>query len=297
MLINVNRVIIMFIGKYSFLAFSMILACSQAATEQEQIEAAIAASKAEYEAKLKPKEDMELQKAQLRSKKMHDDSMALQRAIEEQEIQAALQDDLKTRSSKAAAGYHENDDPELQRALALSMQKSAATDYPEEEMDEEMRAAIELSMQKSAVAAPYPAAAGHNEEEMDEETRAAIELSMQEPAAVASARTTDDIAREARLQQFAPRAFADRAPLSEADLEARVKSEFEKDKRAIEIQIHALEEIDVNKAVTIAKDRPKRRGEINARLFELRNQLQDYTVPGKITAKKMQIKTYIAAQR
>jgi HD superfamily phosphohydrolase len=192
--------IIMFINKYSVLAFSMILACLQAATEQYQLDIALALSKAEHEAELKRKDDIELQKA-----------------IEEQNIQKALQDDLETRNSKAAAGYHENEDRELQQAIAESMQTS-------------------------------------------------------------SARSSG-------------------APLSEADLEARAESQFQKEKREIEIEIQGLEEIDVNTTVTIVKDRPKRRSEINARLYVLRNQLQNYTIPGKITAKKMQIKRYIAAQR
>ncbi len=286
----------MFINKYSVLAFSMILACLQAATEQDQLDIALALSKEEHEAELKRKDDIELQKAQLRSKKMYNDSMALQKAIEEQNTQKALQDDLETRSRKpaataghyenedpglqkaiaesmqklaATAGYHENEDPELQQAIAESMQKTAATAGHYENEDPELQQAIAESMQKTA-------ATDYSQEEMDEETRAAIELSMQ----TSSARTS-------------------RAPLSEADLEVRVNAQFEKEKGEIEIEIEIQElaEIDVNRTVTIVKDRPKRRNEINARLSVLRNQLQDYTIPGKITAKKMQIKRYIAAQR
>jgi hypothetical protein len=216
--------IVMFINKYSVLAFSMILACLQAATEQDQLDIALALSKAEHEAELK----------------RNDDSMALQRAIEEQNIQKALQDDLETRNSKAAAGYHENEDPELQQAIAESMKK---------------------------------------------------------PAAGTSGGAAEDIVRESRLKHFSSSARSSRAPLSEADLEARVESQFQKEKREIEIEIQGLEEMDVNTTVTIVKDRPKRRSEINERLYLLRNQLQHYTIPGKITAKKMQIKAWIAAQR
>ena len=261
----------MFINKYSVLAFSMILACLQAATEQDQLDIALALSKEEHEAELKRKDDIELQKAQLRSKKMYNDSMALQKAIEEQNTQKALQDDLETRSRKpaATAGHYENEDPGLQKAIAESMQKLAATAGYHENEDPELQQAIAESMQKTA-------ATDYSQEEMDEETRAAIELSMQ----TSSARTS-------------------RAPLSEADLEVRVNAQFEKEKGEIEIEIEIQElaEIDVNRTVTIVKDRPKRRNEINARLSVLRNQLQDYTIPGKITAKKMQIKRYIAAQR
>ena len=280
----------MFINKYSVLAFSMILACLQAATEQDQLDIALALSKAEHEAELKRKDDIELQKAQLRSKKMYNDSVALQRAIEEQNTQKALQDDLETRSRKPAAGYHENEDPELQQAIAQSMQKPAATAGYHENEDPELQQAIAQSMQK-------PAATDDPEEEMDEQTRAAIALSMQKSAAGTSDRTPEDIARASRLNYFSLSARTSRAPLSEADLEARAVSQFEKEKREIEIEIQELAEIDVNRTVTIVKDRPKRRNEINARLSVLRNQLQDYTIPGKITAKKMQIKRYIAAQR
>jgi len=241
--------IVMFINKYSVLAFSMILACLQAATEQDQLDIALALSKAEHEAELK----------------RNDDSMALQRAIEEQNIQKALQDDLETRNSKAAAGYHENEDPELQQAIAESMKKPAAT-------------------------------AGHYENE-DPELQRAIAESMKKPAAGTSGGTAEDIVRESRLKHFSSSARSSRAPLSEADLEARVESQFQKEKREIEIEIQGLEEMDVNTTVTIVKDRPKRRSEINARLYVLRNQLQHYTIPGKITAKKMQIKAWIAAQR
>lgn len=253
----------MFINKYSVLAFSMILACLQAATEQDQLDIALALSKAEHEAELKRKDDIELQKAQLRSKKMHNDSMALQRAIEEQNIQKALQDDLETRNSKAAAGYHENEDRELQQAIAESMKKPAATDYPEEEMDEETRAAIALSMQK--------------------------------PAAGTSGGTAEDIVRESRLKQFSSSARSSRAPLSEADLEARVESQFEKEKRAIELQIRALEGKDLT-GIPV-RNRVEERTKINKSLSDLKTELQNYTARGKIDAKKMQIRAYIAAQR
>ena len=277
----------MFINKYSVLAFSMILACLQAATEQDQLDIALALSKEEHEAELKRKDDIELQKAQLRSKKMHNDSMALQRAIEEQNIQKALQDDLETINSKAAAGYHENEDPELQQAIELSMQKPVATAGYHENEDPELQQAIALSMQKP-VATDDP-------EEMDEETRAAIALSMQKPAAGTSDRTAEDIVRESRLKQFSSSARSSRAPLSEADLEARVESQFEKEKRAIELQIRALE----GKHLTgiPVRNRVEERTKINKSLSDLKTELQNYTARGKIDAKKMQIRAYIAAQR
>jgi len=262
--------IIMFINKYSVLAFSMILACLQAATEQDQLEIALALSKAEHEAELK----------------RNDDSMALQRAIEEQNIQKALQDDLETRNSKAAAGYHENEDPELQRAIAESMKKPAATAGHYENEDPKLQQAIAESMKKPA--------ATDDPEEMDEETRAAIALSMQKPVAGTSGGTAEDIVRESRLNQFSSSARSSRAPLSEADLEARVESRFEKEKRAIELQIRALEAKDLTRIPV--RNRVEESTKINKSLSDLKTELQNYTARGKIDAKKMQIRYWIAGQ-
>ena len=287
--------IIMFINKYSVLAFSMILACLQAATEQDQLEIALALSKAEHEAELK----------------RNDDSMALQRAIEEQNIQKALQDDLETRNSKAAAGYHENEDPELQRAIAESMKKPAATAGHYENEDPELQRAIAESMKKPAATAGHyenedpklqqaiaesmkKPAATDDPEEMDEETRAAIALSMQKPVAGTSGGTAEDIVRESRLNQFSSSARSSRAPLSEADLEARVESRFEKEKRAIELQIRALEAKDLTRIPV--RNRVEESTKINKSLSDLKTELQNYTARGKIDAKKMQIRYWIAGQ-
>ena len=229
------------------------------------------------------REEQELRSAMAAS---HHDHVKKTSAAERLQIEMALAADLQAQQLKQEAD-------ELEHALSLSREthpapysasssafahtdphhqafsSSSSVDDHATEEDEDLEAALALSMQPNTSAAAPELSAAVAAPELSEKERLRIE-------------------RAKRFQS---------APSIVRSIDEQVDAAFEKEKNEIQNEIHRLESINLITAYPKPQDRPNARREIDARLTELRVNLQNYTQLGKATATKLRLKSYISSQQ
>jgi len=215
-----------------------------------------------------------------------------QRAQEERELHAAMAASHHDHAAKNAA----RDRLQIEMALAAD----AHAQRLKQEADD-LEQALALSRESHRVPAAAPTAAIYGaEEDEDLEAALALSLSMQqkpsaEEAPVAAVAAPALSERERVAQERAKRFQSVPPPVLSID--QQVDAAFEKEKNEIQNEIHRLESINLITAYPKPQDRPNARREIDARLTELRVNLQNYTELGKATATKLRLKSYISSQQ
>ncbi|MEI7494014.1 MAG: hypothetical protein WCJ92_05400 [Alphaproteobacteria bacterium] len=269
----------MAVSGYFFRAFFVLLlmvSFGKNATAAGYFDDLTAEERAFIEQEQREQEERELHAAMAAS---HHDHAAKNAARERLQIEMALAADAHAQQLKQEAD-------DLERALALSRETHPAP----------------YSASSSAFAHTDPrhqafsssSSVDDHATEEDEELAAALALSMKSnvpaAAAVAPPQLSERELRMERMKHF-------QAPSVVRSIDEQVESTFEREKREIENEIHRLESINLMTAYPKPQDRPNARREIDARLTELRSNLQNYTQLGKITATKLRLKSYISSQQ
>ena len=177
----------------------------------------------------------------------------------------------------------EREQRELHAAMAASDHDHAAKNASRERLQIEMALAADAHAQRL-------------KQEADDLERA-LELSREShrvPAAAAVA--APELSERERVAQERAKRFQSVLP-PVLSIDQQVDAAFEKEKNEIQNEIHRLESINLITAYPKPQDRPIARREIDARLTELRVNLQNYTQLGKATATKLRLKSYISSQQ
>ena len=177
----------------------------------------------------------------------------------------------------------EREQRELHAAMAASHHDHAAKNAARERLQIEMALAADAHAQRL-------------KQEADDLERA-LELSREShrvPAAAAVA--APELSERERVAQERAKRFQSVLP-PVLSIDQQVDAAFEKEKNEIQNEIHRLESINLITAYPKPQDRPIARREIDARLTELRVNLQNYTQLGKATATKLRLKSYISSQQ
>ena len=168
----------------------------------------------------------------------------------------------------AMAASHHDHVKKTSAAERLQIEMALAADAHAQRLKQEaddLERALELSRESHRV----PAAAAVAAPELSERERVAQE-------------------RAKRFQSVLPPVLS---------IDQQVDAAFEKEKNEIQNEIHRLESINLITAYPKPQDRPNARREIDARLTELRVNLQNYTQLGKATATKLRLQSYISSQQ
>jgi hypothetical protein len=228
-----------------------------------------------------------------------DDLTAEERAFIEQEQREQEQREL--HAAMAASHHHHAAENVARERLQIEM--ALAADAHAQQLKQEaddLERALELSRESHRVPAAAPTAAIYATEE-DEDLEAALALSMQPNTSAAApelsaAVAAPELSEKERLRIERAKRFQS-APSIVRSIDEQVDAAFEKEKNEIQNEIHRLESINLITAYPKPQDRPNARREIDARLTELRVNLQNYTQLGKATATKLRLKSYISSQQ
>ncbi len=208
-----------------------------------------------------------------------------QRAQEERELHAAM-----------AASHHDHAAKNAARER-LQIEMALAADAHAQQLKQEaddLERALELSREShrvpAAAPAPAPDTAIYSAEDDDEDLEAALALSMERSvpaaAAVAPPQLSERELRMERMKHFQS------APPVEQSIDEQVESTFEKDMNKIKNEIDRLESLKLGQRYG-SNDRKL----TDKRLNELKIDLQNYTLPSKVTATKLRLKSYISRQQ
>lgn len=198
----------------------------------------------------------------------------------------------------AMAASHHDHVKKTSAAERLQIEMALAADAHAQRLKQEaddLERALELSRESHRVPAAAPTAAIYATEE-DEDLEAALALSMESNVPAAAAVAAPELSERERVAQERAKRFQSVLP-PVLSIDQQVDAAFEKEKNEIQNEIHRLESINLITAYPKPQDRPNARREIDARLTELRVNLQNYTQLGKATATKLRLKSYISSQQ
>jgi hypothetical protein len=203
----------------------------------------------------------------------------------------------------AMAASHHDHVKKTSAAERLQIEMALAADAHAQRLKQEaddLERALELSREShrvpAAAPAPAPDTAIYSAEDDDEDLEAALALSMESNVPAAAAVAAPELSERERVAQERAKRFQSVLP-PVLSIDQQVDAAFEKEKNEIQNEIHRLESINLITAYPKPQDRPNARREIDARLTELRVNLQNYTQLGKATATKLRLKSYISSQQ